>query len=259
VTLVEHLDELRRRLAVSVLAVVAGSAAALVWWEPILRLLLRPLPAEASALAVAADGTPRLAVTGVGEGFAVVLKLALAVGVALATPVWLRQTWAFVAPALRARERRGALAFTLLGTGLFVAGVATGFVTLRYPIAWLLAFGRGRFVEIVTADSYFTFVAYFLLVFGIAFELPLVVTGLVAAGVVSPDALRRRRAGTLVGLWMLACVATPGADPYSPLIVGTALTILYGVSEALVRAIRIAPAGVSPGMAPHRLVPPTAP
>src|SRR5438105_5336950 len=70
--------------------------------------------------------------------------------------------------------------------------------------------------EIITADNYFTFVAYFLLAFGLTFELPLVLTGLVVMGIVSPDALRTRRASILVGLWTVSCFITPGADPHSP-------------------------------------------
>src|SRR5690348_4101125 len=83
---------------------------------------------------------------------------------------------------------------------LFVGGLGVGFVTLRYPLEWLLTFSDRSFVEIITADNYFTFVAYFLLAFGLTFELPLVVTALVVVGVVSPDGLRTHRASILMGL-----------------------------------------------------------
>ena len=111
-------------------------------------------------------------------------------------------------------------------------------MTLRYPLGWLLTFSDRSFVEIITADNYFTFVAYFLLAFGITFELPLVVTGLVVMGIVSPDALRTHRASILVGLWTASCFITPGADPYSPLILGVAFTVLFFVSAGLVRFVR---------------------
>jgi sec-independent protein translocase protein TatC len=235
-TVVEHLEELRRRLLVCVAALAVGTAGAFVARDRMLALLLRPLPMQAGALATVA-GEHRLAVTGVGEAFSVVLKLSLAVGIALATPVCMYQLWAFAVPALRVRERRWALPFALLGVVLFAAGLAVGFATLRYPIAWLLGFGDGWFVEIVTADNYFTFVAYFLLAFGLTFELPLVLSGLVVAGIVSPDALRRRRAAVLMGLWTVSCFITPGADPYSPVIVGVALTVLFFVSMGLIRVV----------------------
>ncbi len=238
-TVVEHLEEVRHRLLYCVVAVMVGTAVAFVFHDAIIALLLRPLPAQASALE-GVGGGHRLAVTGVGEAFAVVLKISLAAGIALATPVWLYHVWAFVTPAMRGAESRYALPFAVLGVVLFVAGLGVGFVTLRYPLEWLLAFSDRSFVEIITADNYFTFVAYFLLAFGLTFELPLVVTGLVVVGVVSPDALRTHRASILMGLWTASCFITPGADPYSPVILGVAFTVLFFVSSGLVRFIPVA-------------------
>jgi sec-independent protein translocase protein TatC len=237
VTLVQHLEEVRQRLLLCAAAVMVGTAVAFIYHDSILALLLRPLPAQASGL-VALGGGHRIAVTGVGEAFAIVLKLSLAAGIAIATPVWLYHLWAFVTPALRGAERRYALPFTVLGVTLFVTGLAVGFVTLRYPLNWLLTFSDRSFVAIITANSYFTFVAYFLLAFGLTFELPLVVTGLVVLGVVTPDALRTHRASILVALWTVSCFITPGADPYSPVILGVAFTLLFFVSMGLIRFVR---------------------
>jgi sec-independent protein translocase protein TatC len=126
---------------------------------------------------------------------------------------------------------------TSVGIALFAAGLGVGFVTLRYPINWLLSFDDGHFVQVITADNYFTFVAYFLLAFGIAFELPLVLTFLAVVGVVSSGSLKAHRAHILVGLWIASCFVTPGADPYSPLIVGVSFTVLYFVTETMIRLI----------------------
>ena len=233
-SLVAHLEELRSRLFCCVLAVAVGTVLAFIFYEPILQFLLNPLPSQANALATH-TGTPQIAVTGIGEGFSVVVKLSLAVGIALAAPVWLYQLWGFLAPALTRREQRYALPFTLVGVALFLAGLAVGFLTLRYPLDWLLSFGEQYFVELITADNYFTFVAYFLLAFALTFELPLVLTFLAVLGVVSSQELRKNRATILIGLWIASCFITPGADPYSPLIVGVAFTILYFLSEGLIR------------------------
>ena len=235
-TLVEHLEELRRRLFVCLAAVSAGAAIAFILREAILRALLRPLPIEANAL-VGHDGRSLIAVTGIGEGFSVLLKLSIAAGIALASPVWIHQVWSFMRPALNGRERKYALPATLVGIGLFVSGLTVGYITLRYPINWLLSFDDGLFVEVITADNYFTFVAYFLLAFGVTFELPLVLTSLALVGFVSSTTLAANRAKTLVCLWLISCFVTPGADPYSPVIVGVALTVLYFISEALIRLI----------------------
>jgi len=234
-SLIAHLEELRSRLFCCVLAVAIGTVLAFIFYEPILQFLLNPLPSQANVLATH-NGKPQIAVTGIGEGFSVVLKLSLAVGIALATPVWLYQLWGFLAPALTRREKRYALPFTLVGVALFLAGLAVGFLTLRYPLDWLLSFGEQYFVELITADNYFTFVAYFLLAFGLTFELPLVLTFLAVLGVISSQQLRKNRAAILVGLWVASCFITPGADPYSPLIIGAAFTVLYFLSEGLIRS-----------------------
>jgi sec-independent protein translocase protein TatC len=235
-TLIEHLEELRLRLFVCAAAVVVGTAVAFFFREAILDLLLRPLPTESNAL-MGHDGTRRVAVTGIGEGFSVLLKLSVAAGIALATPVWIHQLWRFTSPALTGREKKHAVPVTSVCIGLFLAGLGVGFVTLRYPINWLLSFDNGHFVQVITAENYFTFVAYFLLAFGVTFELPLVLTVMAVVGMVSSGRLKAHRTQILVGLWVASCFVTPGADPYSPLIVGVAFTVLYFVSETLIRLI----------------------
>ncbi len=235
-SLVAHLDELRRRTFVCVAAVSLGTVVGFLFRDAILELLLRPLPIEANTL-IARDGTRRIAVTAIGEGFSVLLKLAIAAGIALATPIWVHHLWSFTSPALKPHERKYAVPATLVGIALFLAGLVVGFVTLRYPINWLLSFDDGHFVQVITADNYFTFVAYFLLAFGLTFELPLVLTFLALVGVVSSGSLRAHRAHILVGLWIASCFVTPGADPYSPVIVGAAFTVLYFISETLIRLI----------------------
>ncbi len=234
-TLVEHLAELRRRIFICLIAVVVASIVSFIFYHPILRFLLMPLPLVSNDLRH--SGTAQLVVTTVGGQFTIVLKIALAAGIALATPVWLYEIWAFLSPALTRRERRYALPFTLVGVGLFLAGVAVGFVTLRFPINWLVNFDSADFVRAITADSYFSFVTFFLLAFGVAFELPLVLTFLSVIGVVSSQWLAKNRAYILVGLWVVSTFITPGSDPYSPIILGIAFTVLFFLSEILIRVI----------------------
>jgi sec-independent protein translocase protein TatC len=235
-SLVEHLEELRKRIIISAATIVLGSIVGFIFWQPIFHFLLLPLPATADALAPKGhDGVATIVASGVGEAFSVVLKLSVAVGICLGSPMILYQLWAFVAPGLTRRERRWAGPFVLIGLVLFLLGIAVGFATLRFPVNWLVNFGQGNFLELITADSYFTFIAYFMLAFGIVFELPLVLTLLAQLGVVSSQLLRRKRAVALVILWVLSTVLTPGTDPYSPIVLGTAMTILYELSIILIR------------------------
>jgi sec-independent protein translocase protein TatC len=237
-SLVDHLEELRKRIIICAVTIVLGSIVGFIFWQPIYHFLLLPLPATADALAKGPDGTPKVVVTGVGEGFSTVLKLSVAVGIGLGAPMILYQLWAFVAPGLTKRERRWAGPFVLIGVVLFLAGIAVGFLTLRFPVNWLVNFGQDNFLELITADSYFTFIAFFMLAFGIVFELPLVLTFLAQIGVVSSLMLRNKRAVALVILWILSTVLTPGTDPYSPIVLGTAMTILYELSIILIRVTK---------------------
>lgn len=234
-TLVEHLEELRRRIIICAITIVLGSIVGFIFWQPVYHFLLLPLPATADALAPKGGSQAVLVVNGVGEGFSTALKLSVAVGIGLGAPMILYQLWAFVAPGLTRRERRWSGPFVLIGMALFFVGLAVGFLTLRFPVNWLVNFGQGNFLELITADSYFTFIAFFMLAFGITFELPLVLTFLAQVGILSSRVLRRKRALALVILWILSTVLTPGSDPYSPVILGTAMTILYELSIILIR------------------------
>ncbi len=241
-SLVEHLEELRRRIIFCVIAVVVLTILSFVFWQQIFGFLLSPLPAAVNRIDPQslhqAGAQTKLVVTDIGGPFMIALKVSLAMGLALASPVVLYQLWGFLSPALTSKERRYALPFTLLGVGLFIAGLITGFVVLRYPVDWLVSFGSSRFDLLLTADSYFTFIAYFLLAFGIVFELPLVITFLGVAGIVNSKLLREKRMYILFGLWFAACFITPGADPYSPVIIGVAFTVLFELSVILLRILR---------------------
>lgn len=232
-TLVEHLEELRVRIFKCLIAVAIGTILGFIFWEQLLHFLSSPLPAVSSRLL---DGKKFLQ-KDVGEAFVVALKLAIAAGFTLASPVLVYQLWQFIAPGLTKRERKYALPFTLLGSALFVAGLSVGFVTLRYPVSWLIGFGNQDFALALDPNSYFTFVAYFLLAFGIVFELPMVLTFLATAGIVSSKLLREKRMYILFGLWVLSCFITPGADPYSPVIIGISFTVLFELSILLMRAL----------------------
>jgi sec-independent protein translocase protein TatC len=235
-TLVEHLEELRKRILIALAAIVVFSVVGFIFWQPILQFLLTPLPNISTALTH--NPGQKLVQNQIGEAFVISLKLAIAVGIALGSPVVLYQLWAFISPGLTQRERKYAAPFTLLGAGLFVVGLAVGFVVLRFPIAWLINFGSKDYLLLLDANAYFTFVAYFMLAFGIVFELPLVLTFLSMVGIVNSRMLRAKRAYILFGLWFLACVITPGADPYSPVIMGVALTLLFELSIVLMRIMK---------------------
>jgi sec-independent protein translocase protein TatC len=231
-TLIEHLEELRWRIFKSLIAIVLFAIVAFIFREPILNFLTWPLPATANILR---HGNQRLVVTGVGEGFTTYLLVSAAVGFLAALPVILYQVWAFVAPGLYAHEKRYALPFIIVGSILFVAGLSLGYVVLQYPVSWLINFASDNFTELVSAGNYFTFVAYFLLAFGVVFEIPLVLTFLSLVGVITAETLTRKRAAAHVGMWIAATILTPGADFYSPIILGVTMSCLFELSVLFIK------------------------
>jgi sec-independent protein translocase protein TatC len=232
-SLVEHLEELRWRIFKSLIAITVGSIIAFIFRIQIMNFLVAPLPLAANGLSKITGHT--LTVTGLGEGFGVFLKLSIVVGTILALPVILYQTWAFIAPGLYTKEKKYAAPFIIIGLVLFLLGVSLGYIVLQYPVQWLVNFGQSSFNELITAGSYFSFVSIFLLVFGLIFELPLVLTFLAKVGIISGETLRQKRAPAHVGLWIASTFVTPGADLYSPIFIGVSLSVLYELSIILIR------------------------
>lgn len=229
-SLVDHLEELRKRIFISLIAIVVFGIVAFFFRTQIMYVLKAPLPTQADAVTHG-----KLVVLGIAEGFTVYLKLSFAAGVILALPVILYQVWAFIEPGLLEKERKYAVPFIFIGVILFAAGVALGYVVLRYPVEFLVTFASDSFAELVSADSYFTFVAFFLLAFGIVFEIPLVLTFMSSVGLVSLDLLKRKRAVIHVGMWVAATFLTPGADIYSPIILGTAMSLLFELTIVFIK------------------------
>lgn len=230
-SLVEHLEELRWRIFKALIALVVGAIVAFIFRNWIVQFLELPLPKQADA----AIGNGKLVVTGLAEGFTVFLKVSIAAGFIVALPVVLYQVWAFISPGLYDKEKKYAVPFIFVGIVLFVAGISLGYVVLRFPVEWLVNFSSDSFTELVTADSYFGFVAFFLLAFGIVFEIPLVITFLALVDLISAKTLQKKRAVAHVGMWIAATVLTPGADLYSPVILGVAMSFLYELTIIFIR------------------------
>ena len=229
-SLVEHLEELRRRIFKSLIAVVLGAIVTFIFRVQLMNFLTLPLPKVADQI-----GKGNLVVIGIAEGFTVFLKLAVAGGILIAIPVLLYQAWAFISPGLYPREKKTALPFVFVCIVLFLAGITLGYVVLQYPVNWLVNFASTNFTELVTADSYFTFVAFFLLAFGIVFEIPLVLTFMATLGLITSQTLRRKRPMAHVGMWVAATFLTPGADIYSPIILGVAMSCLFELTIIFIR------------------------
>jgi len=230
-TLIEHLEELRWRIFKSLIAIVIFGAVAFIFRVQIMDFLTGPLPAAANAL----GGKHKLVVTGIGEGFTTYLLLAIAAGFIASLPVVLYQTWAFISPGLYFHEKRYAVPFIIVGLVLFLGGLTLGYIVLQYPVNWLVSFAADSFTELISVGSYFSFVALFLLAFGVVFEIPLVLTFLSIAGIITAETLTQKRTTAHVGMWIASCFLTPGADLYSPIFLGVSMSFLFELSIIFIK------------------------
>lgn len=202
-TLAEHLDELRARLFIVIGALALGTIIAFAFHTHILDWLNDPLP----------KGHRKLLAIGVAEPFTVTVTVSLYAGVVLSLPVILWQIWSFFAPAFEPTSERKVLALVACAVVLGGSGLAFGYwILLPHAVHWLTNYDSTHFVHLIQAKAYYSFVVTVLLGIVIVFQLPLVVLGLVAIGVLSSAALRRNRR---VGYMIVAVVALalPGPDP----------------------------------------------
>jgi sec-independent protein translocase protein TatC len=224
-SLVDHLGELRTRIARSLLAVVAGSVLGFAAAGRIIEFLVLPLP----------EGGRELQVLDPGGAFLINLRIAIVVGVIVAMPIILFQAWRFVAPGLTADERRVVRPWIPLALGFFALGVALAYVVLPYAVAFLVSFGSEVLVVRLAAGPYFDFVTTMFLAFGLVMEFPILLFGLSRVGLVTSDRLRAARRFVILGIAIFAAIVTPGGDLVSPFALGLTM---YALFELTLFAIR---------------------
>lgn len=227
-SLLEHLEELRKRLIVVIVAVVLAAAVGFVVSGPILTLLRGPLPAQYETLYF----------TTVGGAFGVRLKVALFAGVAIAMPVILFEIWRFVTPGLTRRERRIVWPLLIAGLALFALGMAVGYVIIPFALTFLLSFAEADVRPLLTINEYVGFVTTMMLAFGLVLEFPILLLALARVGILSYSRVAKQRRFVILGIVIFAVVITPGGDPFSPSILGSIMYVLFEMSLFVMRFIR---------------------
>jgi len=227
--LVEHLRELRSRLVRGSLGIIACSVLAWFFYEPIIKLLIDPV-CNAGAAGVANTSCGPVVVSSVLGPLSLQLKVSLFGGLLLASPVWLYQLWAFLAPGLHRNEKRWTYAFVAGGVPLFLSGAGASYLILPKAIRVLLDFTPGGVGNLIPLDEYLDFVLRMLLIFGLAFELPLVLIVANLAGVLSGRRIRSWWRGMVFGIFVFAAAATPTGDPLTMAALAVPMIGLYAVA-----------------------------
>jgi sec-independent protein translocase protein TatC len=234
--LMEHLRELRNRLIKGVLGIILGMVVGWFFYQKAFNFIIGPYCRTDIHGKVGCFGPHghSLIVTGVFDPFFVRLKVAFVVGLIVSSPIWFYQLWAFIAPGLYKRERRWTFAFVACAVPLFVLGGFFAYLAMGRGLHFLLGLTPQGVQPFITIDTYFGFVMAFLLIFGIAFELPLVLVLLNLAGVVRHSFIRKYRRVMIFLVFVFAGAATPSPDPFSMLLLAVPCVILVELAELFV-------------------------
>ncbi len=231
----DHLRELRARILKVALLLTVGTVVAWFFYDQLFNLILAPYNDARRMLGGRVDTEPYI--SGAGGPLMLQLKISSLAAVVLLSPFWLYQLWAFILPGLHPHERRWTRIFAAVAGPLFVAGVAIGYYVLPKGLQVLLSFTPSNVQSLLEFSEYFSFFTRMLLVFGVAFEVPLFVVLLNLAGVVSGRSLTNYRPWIIVGTFIFAAVATPSTDPFSMLMLAIPMSLLFLVSEVIARLV----------------------
>ncbi len=225
-SLLEHLDELRRRIAVSALAVFVGFLACWYFAKPIFNWLSVPLTQFLP------EGE-KLAFTGLIDPFMLYVKVALLAGIFAASPVVLWQVWLFIAPGLYKSERRIAVPFLLATTVFFLAGGYFGY-KVAFPLVcrFLLEVGS-EFRQVITVREYFSMASKVILGMGLVFEMPVMILFLARLGVVTHRFLLKQFRFAVLGIFVVAAVITPTPDIATQSVFAVPMIALYLLGVAV--------------------------
>ncbi|MFD7505018.1 twin-arginine translocase subunit TatC [Streptomyces sp. NPDC001700] len=237
--LADHLRELRNRLMKSVLAICVITIVAMFVYQDIIDFLMKPVldsvgcPGGTRMSQISANSEhvgkrcAEFTVNGLLSPFTIMLKVSFTTGLVLATPVWLYQLWAFLAPGLHRSEKKYSLFFVGLGVPLFVGGAFFAYKILPKSAEVLLDFTPGGASNLLPLDDFLDLLTRMIVVFGLAFELPLLLILLNFTGILSGRRMFGWWRGMIMGITVFGAVATPSTDPIGMFALAGPVTVLY--------------------------------
>lgn len=236
----DHLRELRYRVVFSLVFVVVAMIVSAIFYNQILAVMLQPWYQAQELLRVSSPNLdPQTVINGVSSPLTLALQIIAVTGLVLASPIWLYQLWAYIVPALLAKEKKYALVFIGTAVPLFCLGVAVGYFVLPQGISVMLAFtptlGETTVVNLVDLQAFLELMLRLMIVFGLGFLMPVVVVGANLVGVVKASQLARARVYVIFGTFVFGAAATPSTDPVSMLALAVPMSLLYLGAEVVCR------------------------
>ncbi|MFG3320312.1 twin-arginine translocase subunit TatC [Streptomyces sp. NPDC048171] len=240
--LAEHLRELRNRLAKALLAIVVVTVVAAFFYEWIINALTDPILqsigceksfAELAESTAGSEPCAQITINGLLGPFTLALKVSLTAGIVLASPVWLYQLWAFVAPGLHRSEKKYAYAFVATGAPLFLIGAYFAYAVLPTSAEVLIEFTPSDVDNLLPLDDLLDLVTRMVIVFGLSFELPLLLVMLNLTGVLSGRRMLGWWRAMIMGITLFAAIATPSTDPLTMILLAGPIWVLYFAAVAV--------------------------
>jgi sec-independent protein translocase protein TatC len=225
--LLEHLREFRRRVVRSSIIILIASGLGWYFYNQIITTLARPVCDLRKAQAAAASHCGSLYINGVLGPLNLQIKVALLTGLIISAPLWLYQFWAFIAPGLHRKEKRNSILFIASATPFFALGATLGYLILPVAIKVLFGFTPNSLANLVKFDDYLDFVLRIILLFGLAFELPIFLVALNLIGFISGKAILRPWRVWVFGITLFTAAFTPTGDPLTMAILAVPLCLFY--------------------------------
>lgn len=221
IRIADHLEELRKRLIVSLAAIGLSALVSFLLSDVLISIMTAPVKQHIESLYFLSPY----------EAFLVKLKASLVSGVILSLPVVFSQAWLFVSPGLYPREQRTILPLMMISTLLFVAGVFFAyFLVVPLALKFFLGFQTPTLVPLLSIDSYLSFFISLILIFGLVFDFPVILLGLIALGVIGTSFLSEQRKAIIVALFAFAAILTPTVDIFTQCLLAIPLWILFELS-----------------------------
>ncbi|MBV9659816.1 MAG: twin-arginine translocase subunit TatC [Acidimicrobiales bacterium] len=236
-TWTEHLVELRHRLLISIIALAVATMLAWFAYDHVLAFMITPYRHYLTRHSAANISHGDLVTTAPLEGFTTRLKVSGYLGGALAAPVWIWQSWRFVAPGLYRNEKRYAGAFVAAAVTLFAVGVATAVLVFPKAITWMISVSGAGVAPLFSPSRYLGLYAVACVIFGAVFTYPVFLVALELLGVLPTAKLRHWRRYAVVICCAAAAVITPSSDPFSFLAMAVPMIVFYEASILIGRAL----------------------